>query len=463
MTPGGSGAPAGELAIVLHTHMPYVEGYGTWPFGEEWLWEAVATSYLPLLEVLEPGGPVTLSVTPVLADQLAAPGVGERMARFLGEVRSGTHAEDIAVATEPGVAAELERSSEDYAQAVRRLDALGPGGLLGALAPRAAWTSSATHAVLPLLATDAGLRLQLEAGVAAHRAYGLPWRGGFWLPECGYEPGLDRHLAEAGARTCCVDLTDVLGRGSPQQLQPIATREGPLLFPIDRELIEALWSADGYPSAAAYRNYHGLTSNHHRAWSNDGQVYDRKRAAARARTDAADFVARAARRVARGGLAVCALDTELLGHWWFEGPAWLAAVLEEAERAGLRITHLDDASERHEAVAADSLPALGVTTWGTPRDLSTWSGPQVADLAFAARRAELDVLAGAPSAAAVRELLALQSSDWAFLASGPLAPSYGRERADLHRRGVEQALGGISSAAPRHLAVHASPATLLAP
>ena len=68
--------PQGELAIVLHTHMPYVEGFGTWPFGEEWLWEAIATSYLPLLEVFDAHdpAPVTLSLTPVLCDQLAAPG-----------------------------------------------------------------------------------------------------------------------------------------------------------------------------------------------------------------------------------------------------------------------------------------------------------------------------------------------------------------------------------------------------
>ena len=45
----------GALAIVLHTHMPYVEGFGTWPFGEEWLWEAIAGSYLPLLELLDAG------------------------------------------------------------------------------------------------------------------------------------------------------------------------------------------------------------------------------------------------------------------------------------------------------------------------------------------------------------------------------------------------------------------------
>ena len=62
-----------RLSIVLHTHMPYVEGFGTWPFGEEWLWEAIATSYLPLLDVLDAHpGKVTLSMTPVLADQLAA-------------------------------------------------------------------------------------------------------------------------------------------------------------------------------------------------------------------------------------------------------------------------------------------------------------------------------------------------------------------------------------------------------
>ena len=68
-----------KLSIVLHTHMPYVEGFGTWPFGEEWLWEAIATSYLPLLDVLDTHpGTVTLSITPVLADQLEAPGALDR-------------------------------------------------------------------------------------------------------------------------------------------------------------------------------------------------------------------------------------------------------------------------------------------------------------------------------------------------------------------------------------------------
>src|SRR5919108_2965764 len=70
----------GDLAIVLHSHMPYVEGFGTYPFGEEWLFDAMARSYLPVLEVAHD---VTLTVTPVLADQLEAEGVGQRMRAFL--------------------------------------------------------------------------------------------------------------------------------------------------------------------------------------------------------------------------------------------------------------------------------------------------------------------------------------------------------------------------------------------
>ena len=76
--------------------MPYVEGFGTWPFGEEWLWEAIATSYLPLLDVLAaPGGErVTLSITPVLADQLEVAGraraLRARSSRRSGPSRTGS-------------------------------------------------------------------------------------------------------------------------------------------------------------------------------------------------------------------------------------------------------------------------------------------------------------------------------------------------------------------------------------
>src|SRR3954462_11716737 len=93
------------LSLVLHTHMPYVEGYGTWPFGEEWLWEAMATSYLPLLDVLDDAPELTLSLTPVLCAQLEAPGVGARFETFLRELRATTHELDAAEARAAGDAA----------------------------------------------------------------------------------------------------------------------------------------------------------------------------------------------------------------------------------------------------------------------------------------------------------------------------------------------------------------------
>ena len=59
--------------------MPYVEGFGTYPFGEEWLFDAVVRSYLPVLEVARD---LTMTITPVLADQLEAEGVADRMLTF---------------------------------------------------------------------------------------------------------------------------------------------------------------------------------------------------------------------------------------------------------------------------------------------------------------------------------------------------------------------------------------------
>jgi 1,4-alpha-glucan branching enzyme len=475
---GGQGG-GGALAIVLHTHMPYVEGFGTWPFGEEWLWEAIVGSYLPLLELLDAGAPLTLSLTPVLCDQLEAPGVEQRFAGFVEQVRRHTHEEDAAGLRAGGheqLAAEVERSWGDYERAVRLLRGRR-GGLLDALAPHAQWTSSATHAVLPLLATDDGVRLQVQGGIDSHRArFGADWRGGFWLPECAHARRLEPLLADAGAHAICLELTARFGLGAPEHLRPLIGDAGIVLVPIDRMTMDLVWSDDGYPADSAYRDYHHHTIHHHTPWSNDGGVYDHARALAKAREHAADFVARTLARLhgcgrglPGGGLAVCALDTELLGHWWYEGVAWLQAVVEECARQGLQLVRLDDALERLEPAPAGewrqapSQPAADAgfeadvaSSWGAHGDLSTWSGPAVADVAFALRRAELDVIAAGPRAgrAALRELLALQSSDWAFMLTRGLAAPYASERIELHRAALERALADPDAAsdAARNLA-----------
>jgi 1,4-alpha-glucan branching enzyme len=507
------GGTRGELAIVLHTHMPYVEGFGTWPFGEEWLWEALATCYLPLLELLEQGAPLTVSLTPVLCDQLEAPGVGERFARFVGDTRRHTHAEDsrgLRAGGHDTLAREVERSLGDYERSLESFERRG-GEIVGAFAPYAQWTSAATHAVLPLLASDAGLALQVRSGVESHRArFGAgAWRGGFWLPECAHAGYLEPALADAGVHAVCVELTNRFGLGAPAHLRPVVGESGVVLVPIDRATVARVWSDAGYPAHGRYRDYHHHTIHHHQPWANDGGAYDHEHALGLARAHAKDFVAGVAARLAHdgrglpgGGLVVCALDTELLGHWWYEGLAWLAAVVEECARQGLSLVRLDDALERHEPAPLGAVPtareggrpaagagedraraddaaavaAAGgweegeweVSTWGAGGDLSTWSGPAVAEIAFATRAAELGVVRAGhrAGAAAVRELLALQSSDWAFMVSRGLAVPYARERFDAHRRGVERALAAgpdADASAVRDLAVHADCAALPAP
>src|SRR4051794_41925789 len=89
--------------------MPYVEGFGTYPFGEEWLFDAVIRSYLPVLDVARD---LTLTVTAVLADQLEDAGARRRLREFLLEWRIGSAEADVAeVPAEcvPACEAELAR------------------------------------------------------------------------------------------------------------------------------------------------------------------------------------------------------------------------------------------------------------------------------------------------------------------------------------------------------------------
>jgi 1,4-alpha-glucan branching enzyme len=452
----------GALALVLHTHMPYVEGFGTWPFGEEWLWEAVAGCYVPLLDVLQ-GAPVTVGLTPVLCDQLETMrgDAGERYLRFLREIRAPIHAEDSAgldATGKPELAAELRRAAGDYVFADeeferRARDLVTSFAQLGT----ELWTSTATHAVLPLLATDAGLRLQVASGVAAHEArFGEGWSGGFWLPECAYVPGLERDLAEHGVRVFCVDQTDAWGHGSLDHLEPVATPAGPVAVPLDWETVELVWGVSGYPSNPHYRDYHGRTLHDLKPWTIGGEPYDHDRAVALASEHARDFLERVAARLdafaterGKPGLLCCALDTELLGHWWYEGPVWLRAVLAEAESAGVDLVTLPAGLDRVEPGERE----LAASTWGSPKDLSTWDSAQVAEVAFAARGAELATVAAAARggrsdglARAARELFALQASDWAFLLTRDLAADYPLERVRGHERRLREALASLDSA-----------------
>jgi 1,4-alpha-glucan branching enzyme len=429
--------------------MPYVEGFGTYPFGEEWLFDAVVRSYLPVLEVARD---LTLTVTPVLADQLEDAGAAERLRRFLVDWRIGAAEADlgdIAAEERPACAAERDR----YRHALELLDAAGgdpivPFQRAAAEGRVALAASAATHALLPLVATDAGLRLQLDAGIRSHRRR-FGWDGGFWLPECAYDPGLEWGLGREGVEWFCVDQSR---HEEPlAALRPVATEAGPVALPIDWEAISWLWDLSGYPSDPAYAQFDGKSLRGIRLWKIAGGAYDPEAGAAAARRQAGEFLAAIGARLrdysaacGRRGLITFAIDTELLGHWWSEGPLWLAAVLEGAEEAGVRLVTVPQALEDHEP---ERRP-LRRSSWGEDKDLSTWDSPPVADLAWATRRLELRLVravrAGLRDGRAergARELLAAQASDWAFLDRRGQAGDYAWQRATDHSRALYEAIG----------------------
>ena len=386
--------------------------------------------------------------------------------------RREVHAEDSAGLErggEPELAAEVRRAAGDYERAADELRAARPRPRSARFArPRRGvelWTSSATHAVLPLLATDAGLRPP-----AGHRhrlapsAASAAGAAGFWLPECAYAPGARaRRSAEHGVRRFCVDQTAAHGLGAPEQLEPVRARLGRRGRAVDWQTVELVWNErDGLsrpprPTATTTAARSTTCARGQRA----ARPTTATAALELAREHARDFVRPRSRvdayAASAGGLACCcALDTELLGHWWYEGPAWLAAVLEEAGERGARAGHAC-------RTALERAPAGGARARARPpgartRTSRTWDSPRVAELAFGARRAELRTVArrrarrrgrGAALERAARELLALQSSDWAFMTTRELAADYPlRAHGRAPRRSTTPRSAALTDSAP---------------
>ena len=411
----------GELAIVLHSHMPYVEGFGTWPFGEEWLWEAIATSYLPLLELLDAGAPLTLSLTPVLCDQLEAPGALERCAAFLaGDPRRVAPPRHRERGRRAGVVAALEHSAARYEWARERLAQRGWRPARRARPPRR--LDVVGDARDPAAARHR--RRRAPAAARGHRRAPPPlrrgWRGGLWLPECAYAPWLDG-AARGGRRARRLRRPHRRARRrrapAPAALarRPAARADRPR---DDRARLEPR-RLPGRRRAIATTTRSRSTATARGATT--ARPTTRRARAAAAREHAADFVARVRERVARRRAARSARSTpSCSATGGTRGRCGWRPSLDEAARQGLR-----DRAPRRRADAPRARrrrrAGLPVTSWGTPRDLTTWSAPPVAAMAWSARDAELRTVAaaraGAADARAVRELLALQSSDWAFLVS----------------------------------------------
>jgi 1,4-alpha-glucan branching enzyme len=352
--------------------------------------------------------------------------------------------------------AALEPQLADHHEAARRFTSefgRDLNGLVKGLADSGVELLSgpATHPVMPLLASRFGRSLQLDRGLASHAERFGPARG-IWLPECAWDGGLDADLARAGVEYFCVDQSAIHGELAAQNLEPVATPAGPIALPIDWQTIKLVWDQSGYPAADAYRSTFTRTTHDLMPWDNTGAAWQQARARALAESHADHFLRSLAARLeffaderGRRGSVVFAADTELFGHWWYEGPWWLEAVLARAEAYGIELVTLGTLVE-------DAEPAqrrLERSSWGRDKSLVTWDSPRVCELVFTQRRAELDLASARPGtdptalAAAERELLALQASDWAFMESGDRTGDYGARRFAEHVAAFECAFSQL--------------------
>ncbi len=457
---------AGTFCLVLHTHLPWLARHGAWPVGEEWLHQAWATAYAPVIEVLERLAAegrrdlLTLGVTPVIAAQLDDAYCLREQHTWLGFWQA--RAEGLgASGRDPVTAAREFRASQSALRRFEERWSRGGSPVLRGLQDAGAIEilgGPLTHPFQPLLRTPIR-RFALRAGQddAVLRRGRRP--AGIWAPECGYAPGMEDDYAAAGIDHVLVDGPTMLrAERSTGNAWTIGDTDV-IAFARDLEVTYRVWSPRrGYPGGPWYRDFH--TFDHEwgfrprrvtsvRTPSREKAPYDEERAHAAIEADARDFVSHVRERLRDRDLVVAAYDTELFGHWWHEGPLWLERVLRLLPEAGVTVTTLQGAAERHVAGRVD-LPA---GSWGSGKDWRVWDGERVADMVAInaeAQDAFLTWQRGRPRSrardhvadAAANELLLALSSDWAFMVTKDSAAAYARGRAAGHHARLRAILHG---------------------
>ena len=518
----------GYVTFTLHSHLPYVVNHGTWPHGMEWLHEAAAETYLPLLRIFgeleqqDLALKANVNLSPILLEQLSHPVFKEEFPQYLLRKIAAAR-KDAEYFGRQGDTHALRVANYwewFYEQALHHYDQLG-GDIIkgfrhfydsGAIE---IITCGATHGYFPLLGTDSSIRAQVKTGVETHKRYFGRRPRGIWLPECGYRPagewrfpvpvdghgsvfqqrafgrdGVEQILAENEIEFFYVDthLVDTSTQFTPYELLaggvPVAM-EVPSDHPEknfyrayyadtpDRRTTQVtfftrdprtgvqVWSGEnGYPGDANYLEFHKKRwPGGHRYWRitgpkvdlGDKQPYFPAVAQQRTREHSAHFAhitTEALKKYGRNGAGMpvlCApFDSELFGHWWFEGPEWLKQVVLEYASPESQVKLISSA-EYLDRYSPAGFVALPEGSWGANSNNSVWFNEDTAWTWKHIYPAELAVQQMANSGLwrgnqmatrlakqVCRELLLLESSDWQFLITTKHARDYAEKRFNTH-------------------------------
>lgn len=526
-----------HFVLTLHSHLPYVLNHGRWPHGSDWLCEATLDTYLPLLEALralEEAGtssPLTLGITPVLANQLASPCFREEVDRFFRQrLKACEEAPASLIETGDQALFPLVDYWRDRFLRLQRLFEEINGDLLAAFRTMEEdgrleiISSAATHGFLPLLGREESIRLQLAVGASEHkRLFGRAPRG-CWAPECAYRPagdwdpipgvsrkgqraGLEDFLSEAGFRYFFIDTHmaeagealgwsgDVphgaerfdaafVGESRVSLSEPSRsayqayfvgdpqTEKGLAGFVREPKASMQVWSRQlGYPGDGSYLEFHKIRwPSGLKYWSVTGSEvdlggklpYDPQQASYRASDHATHFSGflghiQRKERIGPSGVAMAPFDTELFGHWWFEGVDFLRELFGRLRyREGvIPVTASEHLDSFPPQVAIRPLEG----SWGANGDFSMWlndgtrwTWERLWPLEDAFWEAAPKALASEETrtilAQAARQLLLAQSSDWQFMISTGAVPDYAEMRMNLHCDDTEALLGALKPGAP---------------
>jgi len=422
----------GRYVLVLHGHIPDVMGHGTWPHGEDWLYEAAVGSYLPLVELLDrlhSGGipsRMTVGLTPVLIAQFSDPRFHDGLVKYLHHrILAAGKDEKEFHDTGDRVFARLAGAWRMRFEHLERLYLERCGGDILSVLREAAdrgqieiMSSAATHGYLPLLPSEASIRAQVGVGVATSRRFLGRNARSFWMPECAYRPaglwfppwggrsfrrpGVESYLEEKGIDVTIVDshligaerAPSVYGgegsemwlRGrTPLRPYQVADRNVKILVR-EPEISLYVWSGQfGYPGGPHYLDFHkkrdpgGL-----RYWRvtdakkgmGGKEPYDPAAIGDALAKNSTHFVSMVRERLLQEGerlrgraTLTTPFDLELFGHWWYEGVSWLERVFVQMHEAGIETAFASEAADLHPDAEPIRLPE---GSWGAGGDHRVW-------------------------------------------------------------------------------------------
>jgi len=484
----------GYLHFVLHAHLPFVRHPEHHRFlEEEWLFEAITETYLPLLwefgALRKDGLPfrITMSLTPPLCEMLADELLQTRYINHINRLRELSEKECSRVKGDSGFAPLAAMYRNRFERCYRHFEDLDRNVLNGFRSFQQSGhleiiTCGATHGFLPnLRQAPKSVEAQLAVAVGNYHKHFNRQPQGIWLGECGYYPGLDKHMKDVGLRYFFVDTHGLLqGEPTPPygNYTPVQTPAGVYAFARDGESSKAVWSAEeGYPGDYRYREFYrdigfdldmgyispyihpmGLRINtgikYFRITGKNipKEPYVEEWARNACAEHASNFlfnrgkqVEWLAPRMPTPPAIVCPYDAELYGHWWYEGPIWLGMVMRKTltENHGITLLSPVDWLDKHQNTAPASQPSM--SSWGAGgygdvwlNGTNDWIYPHLHRLGElmheVARMPEGDGLDRRARNQLARELLLAQSSDWAFIMKTGTMVDYAVRRTKLHIR-----------------------------